>query len=132
MLLAENRGWAEDGDLPAVLHHLERRADRNLCLAESHVATHQAVHGPWKLEVTLGVLNRQVVARGLHPWEGLLHFQLEGSVRRERAAVHQFALGVQLDEVAGELLRLLLGFSQRALPLTSCELVQLGLSVSGV
>src|ERR1044072_2870442 len=96
MLLAENRGWAEDGDLPALLHHLERRADRNLCLAESHVATHQAVHGPWKLEVTLGVLNRQVLARGLHPWEGLLHFPLEGSVRGERAAFPRFALGVQL------------------------------------
>ena len=82
VLLGQNGRGAEHHDLAAGVHALKRRAQGNLGLAKTHVATQQAVHGLGRLHIGLNVGDGlQLVAR-LVVRKALLHLDLLGRVRR--------------------------------------------------
>ncbi len=70
VLMREHRRRAEHRDLLAVEHRFERRADRDLRLAEADVAADQAVGRPRKLHVALDVRDRLELPVGLLEAEG--------------------------------------------------------------
>ena len=63
VLLGQQRGGHEHGDLVAVLHRLERGPHGDLGLAEPDVAADQAVHGRARLHVGLHVLDGRELVR---------------------------------------------------------------------
>ena len=86
MLLGEQRGGDEHGDLPAVLHGLERRPHRHLGLAEPDVAADEPVHRHLGLHVGLDLDHGVQLVGGLAEREGRLELGLPGSVGGERVA----------------------------------------------
>src|ERR1019366_4583510 len=68
----------------------------------------------------------------LHVREGRLHLRLPRAVLSKRTSLNGLPLRVEAHQVSGELPGVLLGFSQRALPLTSRKLVQLRVLVARV
>src|SRR3989442_8932614 len=80
MLLRQDGGGYQYGDLLTVHHRLERRAERDLGLAVADVPRDQPVHRLWRLHVTLYVLDGQPLGgrplkfepplQPLLPWRG--------------------------------------------------------------
>ncbi len=99
MLLGQDRGGDEHGDLLAGVDGLEGRADRDLGLAVADVAADQAIHRLRLRHVTFGGLDgRELVGRLLvrerrlelgHPVAVL------GRIRKARPAA---ALGLDVDQ----------------------------------
>ena len=75
-----------DVDLLAAVHSGEGSTQRNLGLAEPHVATHQAIHRAWRFHVALHVRPRGPLVGRVLVQEGGLHFHLPSRVRREGVA----------------------------------------------
>src|SRR5690348_17313613 len=88
VLFAQNCRGAKDGDLAAILYDLEGGTDGDFGLSKANVSADEAVHRPRQLKVLLGLRDRQLLAGGLHPREGLLHLVLEGGVRRKGSPLH--------------------------------------------
>ena len=65
VLLGEQRGGHQHRDLLALHHGLERRAQRDLRLAEPDVAADQAVHRLRPLHVALDLVDRRQLVAGL-------------------------------------------------------------------
>ena len=84
VLLREDRGRHQDRDLPAILHRLERRADRDLGLAVADVAADQAVHRTRGLHVLLDGLDRGQLIGRLLVREARLELALPHGVGLER------------------------------------------------
>ncbi len=87
VLLSEDRGGHEDGDLSPVHDGLERGAEGNLCLAVADIAADEAVHGAWSLHVCLHVTYGAELVGRLHIGEGGFHLLLPGRVGREGASL---------------------------------------------
>ena len=83
MLLRQDRGRHEHGDLFPIHHGLERRAHGDLGLPVPHVPAHQAVHRPRRLHVPLHVLDRLPLVGGLLEAERLLHLALPRGIGGE-------------------------------------------------
>ena len=81
VLLREQRRRHEHGDLKARLHGDERRAQRDLGLAEADVAADDAVHRPRALQVLEHAIDRGLLVLGLLERK-LQHEPLIGSLRR--------------------------------------------------
>ena len=104
VLLGEDRGRRQHHHLLAVLGGLERGAQRHLGLAVADVAADEAVHRPRRLHVGLDELDGVALVRRLVVGEGVLEFTLPVAVHRERVALAALALGVQVEQLAGQLL----------------------------
>ena len=104
MLLGEDRRRHQDHHLLAVLHGLERRAQRHLGLAVADVAADQAVHRPRGLHVGLDELDRVALVGRLGVGERVLELPLPVAVDREGVALAALALGVEVEQLAGQLL----------------------------
>ena len=118
--------------MPTGLHGFERGPDGYFGLAKPYVAADKAIHGIALLHVALDFFDCAELARRFHPRERLFHLALERGVGSVWPSLDALSLGVELNEVAGEGFRLLLRFSQCALPLTSRKLVELGSFVAGI
>jgi hypothetical protein len=81
VLLGQEGGGHEHGDLHPVLHGLEGGPQGYLGLAEAHVAADQAVHGDGRLHVGLHVDDGLGLVGRLLVREGLLELLLPGRVR---------------------------------------------------
>ncbi len=103
VLVGEQRRRGEDGDLLALLDRLERGPDRDLRLAETDVAAHQAVHRVRPLHVALHVVDRHPLVGRLDVRERLLHLVLPWRVGPERVADAVDPLLVEHDELLGDL-----------------------------
>ena len=115
----------EDGHLLGVAAGLEGGADGHLGLAEAHVAADQAVHGGAVLHVVLDGEGGFELVGGVLVLEGGLHLLLQGVVGAEGEALRGFALGVEGDEVLGDVLHLPLGLGFEHLPGVAAEAVEL-------
>ena len=104
VLLGQDRGRHEQHHLLAVLHRLERGAQRHLGLAVADVAADQPVHRTRRLHVGLDHLDRVALVGRLGEREGVLEVALPVGVERERVALAALALGVQVEQLAGQLL----------------------------
>ena len=109
MLEGQHRGGHQDGHLLVVAHGLERRAHRQLGLAEAHVAAHKAVHGRVLLHVGLDGLGGLVLVGRVFVEERRLELVLHERVGRKGEAGLSLALGIERNQVAGNVLDLVLG-----------------------
>ncbi len=99
VLLHEQRGRHDHGDLLAILNRLERGANGDLGLAVADVAREQAVHGDGRLHVALDLVDRGQLVGRLDERERLLELLLPRGVGRERVTRDCHARRVQLDEL---------------------------------
>src|SRR4051812_5248828 len=131
VLLGEDRRRREDEHLLAVVGRLERRSERDLRLAVADIAADEAVHRLRALHVGLDLLDRLALVGGLLPGEGGLELSEPVGVLGERVAVAAAALGVEVEQLAGELL----GGAARArlhrLPRLAAELAQRRVAAAG-
>ena len=104
VLLGEDRRRHEHQHLLAGVGRLERGAQRDLGLAVADVAADQAVHRALGLHVPLDVLDRLALVGRLAVGERGLEVAQPVRVGREREAAAPAALGVEVEQLAGELL----------------------------
>ena len=124
VLLGEDRRRYEQHHLRAVLHGLECRAQRHLGLAVADVAADQPVHRPRRLHVGLDELDRVALVGGLRERERVLELALPVGVDREGVALAPLALGVQIEQLAGQFLSRAAGPRLDRLPARAAELRQ--------
>ena len=125
MLLHQNGGGREHRCLLAAHHGLEDGAQGNLGLAVAHVAAEQAIHHLGLLHVALDVLDGGQLIRRLLVGEVVLELPLPGGVLIEGVARHGLALGVELEQVARDVLDGLAHLALLPLPLAAGQAVQL-------
>jgi len=99
VLVGKKRRGHDHRGLVAVLHGLERRPERHLGLAESHVAAHQPVHGPLLLHVGEDILDGPLLVRRLLEGERRLELPVEVVRRGKGRAAHGLPRGVYLHQV---------------------------------
>ena len=112
----------QEHHLPAVLGGLEGRAQRHLGLAVAHVAADQAVHRARLLHVRAHGLDRLELVGRLAVGEAGLELELPLAVGGERVAGAPLALGVEVDQLAGERLGGAARLQLHLLPLLAAEL----------
>src|SRR6185436_18702782 len=103
---------------------LERGAQRDLRLAVADVAADQAVHRLRALHVRLDGLDRVGLVGRLAPREAALELDLPGAVLRELVPGPPAPLGVEVEQLAGELLGGAPGARLQRLPRLAAELAQ--------
>ncbi len=104
VLLGQDRRRHEQHHLLAVLHRLERAAQRDLGLAVADVAADQSVHRARRFHVGFDEFDRVALVGGLDERERVLKLSLPVAVGRKGVALTPFALGVQVQQLAGHLL----------------------------
>ncbi len=124
MLPDEQGRRHEHDDLLAVLHRLERRAHRDLGLAEADVAGDEAVHRDGPLHVGLHLVDGGELIGRLGEREGLFELALPGGVGRERVPLGRHPSGVQLDELDGDVADGLAGAPLRGGPVAAAHLAE--------
>ena len=124
VLARKHGGWHKDGRLLAREHALHHRAQRDLGLAEAHVAAQQTIHRPIGFHVHLDLRNAAQLILGLFVWEGILELALPRVIRWEGKAFELRALGIQLDKALGQLLGRRLGARLGARPVRAAQFVQ--------
>ena len=133
MLAREQRRRHEDGDLLAVLHRLERGAQRDLGLAVADVAADEAVHRDRPLHVGLDVVDRLQLVGRLLVRERLLDLALPRRVGRERVPGRREAPAVEHDELLRDLAHRAAHARPRLLPVGAAHAVRaLGRLAAGV
>ena len=122
VLLGEDRRRHQHHHLLAVAGGLDRGAQRDLGLAVADVAADQAVHRPLGLHVGDHVLDRVALVGRLAVREARLEVaQLLGELR-ERVAAAALALGVEVEQLAGQLLGGAAGARLDLVPARAAEL----------
>ena len=124
VLLSEQRGRDQHGDLLAGLHCDECGAQRDLGLAEADVAADHAVHGLAGLEVAQHLLDRGRLIGGFLEREARLKCPVFGFARRHLRALPCGAARIQIQQFRGDVADALSGLAPRLLPLLAAELVQ--------
>ena len=132
VLRREHRRGHQHGHLLAVLDGLEGGAHRDLGLAVADVAHTRRSMGVARLQVGLDVDGRAQLVGRLLVREGRLHLRLPGRVLAERAAVRLGPVGVEAEQVAGQVADGLLDAGPGALPLPSAEPGELRMVTAGV
>ena len=122
VLLGEDRRGDQEHHLLAIGRRLERGAEGDLGLAVPHVAADQAVHRPRLLHVRLHLVDGLELIGRLLVREGALEVDLPVGVLRKPVPGATAALGVQVDQLAGERLRRPPGAQLHLLPLLAAEL----------
>ena len=121
MLESEHRGRHEHSHLLRVASRLECSSHSHFRLSESHIATDEAVHRACALHVGFHFSRRLHLVGGVLIEERALQFILQIAVFRECEALLMTSLGIELDEVAGNILDALLGAFLQSVPSTSAE-----------
>ncbi len=126
VLEGEHSRGHQHGHLLAVGGCLERRAYRDLGLAEAHVAAYQAVHGALAFHVGLdGPCRRELVGSVLVD-KRCLQLLLHVRVGSEGMAPLLAALRIQAYQVAGYIFELALGAVFHAVPCARADAVEFG------
>ena len=103
MLLGQQRGRHQHDHLLAVLHGLERGADRDLGLAVADVAGDHPVHRDRLLHVGLDLVDGGQLVGRLGVGEGVLELALPGRVRAKAKPGRGRPSRVQLNQLGGDL-----------------------------
>ena len=104
VLVGEDGGRHEHGDLSPALHRLERGAHGDLGLAVADVADEQAIHRSRALHVALHVGGRLALVGGVLEEEAALELLLPGRVGYVRRPRSDLASRVEVEELDGHLL----------------------------
>ena len=123
MLIGEYGGGYEYCHLLAVGGGLECCAYCNLGLSESYVAADEAIHGASALHVLLHFVGGFQLVGGVFVDEARLELVLQVGIGREGESLLAESLGVELYEVAGNVLDFLFGALFHALPCSRSQLV---------
>ena len=122
VLLREHGRRHEDRGLLAVEHTLHHGAQRDLGLAEAHVAAEQSVHRDRALHVALDFIGAFELIIGLGIAEILFKLVLPLAVGRKGVARQALALGIQGDQLFRHVLGRALGARAGTRPLGAAEL----------
>ena len=117
MLLCEDGGRHQNGDLLAVENRLEGRPQRNLRLAVAHVAADQAIHDAVALHVFLGVRNGPQLVVGLLKGEELLELLLPQLVLGKCIPLLALSRGIEPDQLLRYVVHVLANAGLRLGPL---------------
>ena len=101
MLFGQHRGRHQDGNLAAILDHLEGGPDRHLGLAVADIAADQPVHRLGAGQIVDGVVDGLVLARGLVKGKRFFEFLVELARRRKGTALPNFTLGIDVEQFLG-------------------------------
>ena len=124
VLLGEDRGRHEHHHLLAGARRLHGGAQRDLGLAVADVAADQPVHRPLGLHVGDHRLDRVALVGRLAIRERLLQLAQLDRVVGERVPAAALALGVQVEQLARQLLRGAPGARLHRVPAVAAELAQ--------
>ena len=124
MLIGQHGGRYQHGHLLRVASSLKGSTHGDFRLAKAHVATHQTIHGARLLHIGLHIVGGLQLVGGVFIEESCLQFVLQEGVRREGKALLLATGRIQLYQVAGNVLQLLLGALLHALPLPSTQVRQ--------
>ena len=121
MLLGEERGRHQYGDLPPGLHRHECGAQRDLRLAEADIAAHDAIHGPIGLQVGDHLLDRLLLVGGLLERKAGRECAVFGVANLEARAMPRGAARVQVEELRRDVPDPLGRLAPRLQPLIACR-----------
>ena len=121
MLQCQHRRRYEYCHLLAVACSLEGSTDGYLCLAEAHIAAYETVHRAGLFHILLHLLRRLDLVGGVLIEEGAFELVLQIGVGRKGKTLLVPALGIEFDEVAGNVLDARLGTLLDALPRSCAE-----------
>ena len=126
VLARQQRGGHHDGHLHAGHGGDEGRAHGHFGLAEAHIAAHQPVHGPARLQIGDGVLDGAALILGLGIGEAGAELVPQPFGRRQAVGLAHLALGGYGDQLVGHVADALLELRFPRLPRGPAQLVQLG------
>ena len=104
MLVGEDRGWDEDGDLATALHGLERGAHGDLGLAIADVTDEQAVHRARAFHVLLDVDRGTALVGRVLEEEARFELALPRAIGRVGGAAGDLATRVEIEQLDRHLL----------------------------
>ena len=131
VLLGQDGGRHQDGDLHTVVDGFEGGAQGDLGFAVAHVAADKAVHGLGQFHVGLDFIGGAELVGGFHVWERVFQIALPGRVGAETMAGYGFTGGVEADEFGGDFAGGAAGALLDALPLAAAEPGERGRVVGG-
>ena len=126
VLVGQDRGRYQHGDLLASLDRLEGRPYRDLGLAVAHITHQEPVHRARLFHVPLDLLRCLALIGGILVQEARFQFLLPPRVGRKSIARRHSPLGVQLQQLGCHLLDRRLGLVPGALPTGAAQLVEFG------
>ncbi len=103
----EQRRRNENRDLFLCEHGFERGANRDFRFAVADVAAHEPIHRPRGRHVAFDFDDRFELIGRLRIRKGFFELGLPRRIGTERIARRRFTLGVERDEVVGDLCELL-------------------------
>ena len=121
MLLGQNRGRSQNRDLLAAHDGLEGSAQCHLGLTKAYIAYNQPVHRAIAFHIRLYSFDGSELVRGFDIREGCFHIGLPIGVRGEGGAAGSFAFGIELQQLASNILHIPLGLALGTLPIGSAE-----------
>ena len=121
MLIGQYRCRHEHRHLLAVDSSLESSSHSHFRLAKAYVTAHQTVHGARHFHVGLHILSSFQLVGGVFIEERSLQLVLQVGVMAERKATLSAPLGVEPDEVTGNVLDVLLRTLLQPFPLASAQ-----------
>ena len=125
VLQGEHRGGHEHCHLLVVAGGFEGGADGNLRLAKPNVAAHEAVHRLAAFHIGLHLGSDAELVGSVLVGEAGFQFVLQEGVFAKREALLLLAPGIKPDEVAGDVLNLLLGALLEFFPRARAEVAEL-------
>ena len=124
VLIGQDRSGHKYSHLFGVAGCLEGRTDSHLGLAESHIATDESVHRMSTLHIGLDVLSCLKLVGSVLIEEAGLKLVLHEGIRTKGKAFFIAPLGIELDEIARNVLDALLSALLHAVPCSGAENAQ--------
>ena len=121
MLIGKYRRRHEYSHLFTIGSSFERSAHCHLGLAEPHITANQTVHRLGHLHIGFHILCGLQLIWGVLIEETGLEFMLQIAVVAEGEAFLATALGIELDEIAGDILDMFLSALLQSFPLASTQ-----------
>ena len=107
VLLGQQGGRYEHGDLAIIFDRLEGHSHRDLCFTVSHISAHQPVHGLGGLHVTLDVVDGAELVRRLLILERRLEGMGHAAVGLIFVTMGEFPIGIEFRQLLRHLLNTL-------------------------
>ena len=127
VLIGQHGGGHKHSHLLVVGTRLEGGSHRHFGLAKAHIATHQSVHRPLALHVLLDVLCGLQLVGGVFINERGFQLVLHEALRAEGKSFLLAAFAIKQNQVACNVLYLLLGAFLHALPRAGAQRAYAGL-----
>ena len=121
MLLHEQGGWYENGNLFSILHCFEGCPDGDFGLAIADIAADQPVHGDSTFHIPLDFIDRAELIGCFDVLEGIFEFMLPWRVRSKCIALRRLACCIESNEFASNLFNGFAGMTFGFLPISTSQ-----------